>query len=792
MIGAAPLVPIAPAGTLAFGFAQPALFAAGAACVAIPILIHLLMRRRRRPQRWAAMRFLMEAYRKQRRRLKLEQFPLLAARCLVVLLVALALGRPVLSAAGLLGGGATTLYLLIDNSLTAAARDADGATALERHAREAQRLLDELDPDSGDRAALIAIAGPAEPVILPPSSDLGAVAQFVQRLTPEDSRADLAGAVQAARSTLRQDARPNERFLVAVLSDFLAGSAPIEERLAPARGGLGEPVADGGPRVELLATEPAEAGPENVTVAEIRPLRSVVISTPGAEAGEATGSLGQVRVRLQRSGANIGRERNVRARLFVRRPGGERTPAGEGAARFQPGQTEAVVSIATEPAGLPPVGAAVLSVELDADALPNDNTRRRAVALRESIRVGLIATPRLAGGPGVASFAAADWLRLALQPTDDLGRSALEVIAIDPAGVDATRLAGLDAAVVSAPGRVTNAGWQRLADFARAGGMVIVHPSGEEGVQLWTEPFARAMALPWTIAREPTADAGAALDGAAPEALAPSDLEDPLALIRAELAELAPPVSVARRLDIDTNDAGVPVLPTNQGDPFLLIARPGATGDAETDGRDRRGGDDPRRGLVALLTAAPDLAWTNLPAKPLMIPMVQELVRQGVGKARGGSVTPAGTAPPAPAGAVELRQGDARTVRVDGGRAETAIRTAGVWEAIDDRGRVREVLVVNPDARAGNTDAVARDDLARWLATADLGAGPVEVRWIEPRSEDSAGAEAQAAAIGADPSDRSMAWPLLLAAGVVALIEMLLARFASHATIPSPAGGRGA
>ena len=60
---------------------------AGAASVIVPILIHLLSRQRRRPVRWGAMRFLIEALRKHRRRLQLEQLLLLAVRCLILLVL---------------------------------------------------------------------------------------------------------------------------------------------------------------------------------------------------------------------------------------------------------------------------------------------------------------------------------------------------------------------------------------------------------------------------------------------------------------------------------------------------------------------------------------------------------------------------------------------------------------------------------------------------------------------------------------------------------------------------------
>ena len=55
-------------GQVGASFVAPALAAAGAAAIAIPILIHLLSRRRRIPVLWGAMRFLLEAYRRHRRR----------------------------------------------------------------------------------------------------------------------------------------------------------------------------------------------------------------------------------------------------------------------------------------------------------------------------------------------------------------------------------------------------------------------------------------------------------------------------------------------------------------------------------------------------------------------------------------------------------------------------------------------------------------------------------------------------------------------------------------------------
>ncbi|MFM8217788.1 MAG: BatA domain-containing protein, partial [Planctomycetaceae bacterium] len=54
----------------------------GVGLASAPLVIHLLYRRRFRETSWAAMRFLLEAARKNARRLRLEQWLLLALRTL--------------------------------------------------------------------------------------------------------------------------------------------------------------------------------------------------------------------------------------------------------------------------------------------------------------------------------------------------------------------------------------------------------------------------------------------------------------------------------------------------------------------------------------------------------------------------------------------------------------------------------------------------------------------------------------------------------------------------------------
>ena len=67
---------------------------AGLAAVAIPIIIHLLSRKAAKVIDWGAMQFLLDSIESRKRRIQLEEALLMAARCLLLALLALAVARP--------------------------------------------------------------------------------------------------------------------------------------------------------------------------------------------------------------------------------------------------------------------------------------------------------------------------------------------------------------------------------------------------------------------------------------------------------------------------------------------------------------------------------------------------------------------------------------------------------------------------------------------------------------------------------------------------------------------------
>jgi hypothetical protein len=188
-----------------------------------------------------------------------------------------------------------------------------------------------------------------------------------------------------------------------------------------------------------------------------------------------------------------------------------------------------------------------------------------------------------------------------------------------------------------------------------------------------------------------------------------------------------------------------------------------------------------------LLTTSLDLAWTDLPAKPLIVPLIQEVVRQGVGLARGTWHTAAGTRPSLPFGTTELRaapslladqpQGPS-TIAIGADPSSTpALRRAGVYRALDAQGTTRAWISIAPDARAGDTSPTAAPAARAWINSIAPGATIQEINDAGAGSEPATLASALGSA--QSTSDRSFAF--LIAALALALIELALARWSSHA-----------
>src|ERR1051325_2415241 len=94
-------------------------FLSGLSLVSIPIIIHLLQRRRFQVVKWGAMEFLRLSQRNRSRRLMIEQLLLLLIRCRIIAAVVLAVCRPIVRLGGMpivRARGQVHAILILDNS----------------------------------------------------------------------------------------------------------------------------------------------------------------------------------------------------------------------------------------------------------------------------------------------------------------------------------------------------------------------------------------------------------------------------------------------------------------------------------------------------------------------------------------------------------------------------------------------------------------------------------------------------------------------------------------------------
>ncbi|NIO07575.1 MAG: VWA domain-containing protein [Deltaproteobacteria bacterium] len=135
-----------------FYFLQP-IFLYGLVAASIPLLIHLLNRRRMRRIRFPAVRFVLLSQRRITRSYRLRHWLILALRTMAIALLVFLLARPIFqSGVGLFAGGSShTSVVILDNSLSMRwSQDREGF----EKAKEAARLLISSMGD-GDQAALV-------------------------------------------------------------------------------------------------------------------------------------------------------------------------------------------------------------------------------------------------------------------------------------------------------------------------------------------------------------------------------------------------------------------------------------------------------------------------------------------------------------------------------------------------------------------------------------------------------------------------------------------------------------
>jgi nitroreductase len=432
---------------MGISFLTPLLLA-GAAAVAVPVVLHLVMRRKPVPHDFPALRFLQERAVSNRRRLRLNHLLLLLLRMAAVALVALALARPVLRGAGWLADSEAPVAaaFVFDTAPRMLLREVN-ETRLTRATAMARLLLAKLP--AGSSIAVVDTTG--GPVAFAPSP--AAVDVRLGRLAAGTPQQSLQAAVTAALRLLQES--PLQRRELYLFTDCSYG--------AWAGGGLTELEARH-PDTSLLVVDVAAERPQNFAI------ESLTLSAEQVPAGTPVG----IAASLSRTGPDA--VRAVAVELLM--PDGRYARRAVKPVTWKAGTP---LDVDFDLAGLEP-GTRQGQLVIDgSDDLEVDNVASFTVAVGAAARV-IIAAPAPAARTGLFVTQA-----VAPQSLTRAGRARFEPEVIDVAALaaaDFTPAVWGDARglVLVDPPPLPPQTWERLTEWV----------AGGRGLVVWLGPRAGA------------------------------------------------------------------------------------------------------------------------------------------------------------------------------------------------------------------------------------------------------------------------------------------------------------
>ena len=433
----------------------------GTLLIASPIVIHLLSKRKFRILDWAAMEFVLEAERRNRRRIRLEHLLLLLLRCLAVLLAALLVSRLFLRPSGLAARAVEAArveqVVLLDDSPSMAAT-VGSKTVFD----EARRLLAELVEQTarerpGDTLTVILTSRPTRPVLngqFLTRDKVDGVVGLIGSLEVSDKPASFDTALLALDELLAGP-QGNLNRLVTVLTDLRRRDWAEEagEASAGPKGGKGRGAAAVLRQVAKRAQGVAvvDAGGDwapNLTVADIAVREKALVAEVPARFEVVVINHGEADV----SGIDV---------TFT---AGTSVPLRGTIDLLGAGERASVPFTFT----FRQAGSAPVLAEIAADVLPRDNARYYAAAVRKGVRILLVDGEPSSESGETETF----YLERALDPPGD-AMSGNDVEVVTENQFEGMPLDGVQVVVLANLYRITENRRASLEEWVRQGGGLV-------------------------------------------------------------------------------------------------------------------------------------------------------------------------------------------------------------------------------------------------------------------------------------------------------------------------------
>ncbi len=409
---------------------------AGVLAIAIPIALHLIMRREPQRLEFPALRFVRQRQQTNQRRLRLRHWLLLALRCGVLALLAMALARPVLWGDGLRGkpNTDTAIGFVVDNSLGMTYQQ-DGSTRLDEALDEATWLVEQLPANA--LATVVDRSTQRSPRL----GDRDAAMLRLERIAPATPRRSLAEATSEVIGILSETSGATPSVYVFTDQSKANFDEPSLDTLAEALEKL--------PNAKIHFVDVGVNAPRN------RGLTTLELSTERPSAGEP------LTIRTGVYGTTEG-DTASSVEVWLAERGSEPTKRAD-----KPASETLEFTLAGLAAGVHQGFIRLMST----DALPNDNTRYFTVEVVEPPTVLLVEAE-----PGGAIFVSE-----ALAPSALAGviapRFICETVTVGRLRVD--EINEFDAVVLLDPPPLAESTWRALAEYAQSGGGVAVCLGGE-------------------------------------------------------------------------------------------------------------------------------------------------------------------------------------------------------------------------------------------------------------------------------------------------------------------------
>ena len=411
------------------------------AAAVVPIIVHLLSRRRRRLVRFPAVRFLRQSARRSMTRVSLKHLLLMLLRMAVLCLLALILARPIL---GGTGGRAdpdrpvagASAVIILDDSLSMSYRRGD-VSWFERARNHALEVIDQLPPEA--EAAVMTLSRPS----LQFTRDRNELRSRVTGLQPTMGAGSCPAALEQAAHALRERAAGAGGIFL--LTDMTPSAWPGLSQRPEAEAGI--PMVDLGEATTLDIVSVGDLEASNLAVTRLSHdgeslLQGAVLHLVAEFL--CIGPQTEEVVQCEFDGLPVDRR-------TVRLPANGSETVSFRVLIDEPGHHWGQVSFQ------------------NSDALPPDGARMFSLEVAGAISVLCVAEQAPAGEPGGAYF-----FETALVPWAGPDRGLFKLKTVSPEELEAEQLSGFDViALLDCPGPSPIV-WERLEDFVAGGGALLV------------------------------------------------------------------------------------------------------------------------------------------------------------------------------------------------------------------------------------------------------------------------------------------------------------------------------